>query len=63
MKRRLAINGRDHASVDQNGAFKLHPFDQRWKVRMRPCCALEGMRRFDGLSDLHPAVTINCKVH
>ena len=63
MKRCLAINGRDHASVDQNGAIKSHPFDQRWKAEMSPRCALEGMRRFDGPSDLHPAVTINRKVY
>ena len=56
------MNGRDHASVDRNGAFKLHPFNQRWKVKMRPRCALEGMRPFDGPSDLHPVVTINRKV-
>ena len=40
MKRRLAIDDRDHASVDQNGAIKSHPFDQRWKAEMNPRCAL-----------------------
>ena len=40
MKSRLAIDNRDYASVDRNSAIKLHPFDHRWKVRMRPRCAL-----------------------
>ena len=36
----LAIDSRDHTSVDQNGAIKSYPFDHRWKVWMRPRCAL-----------------------
>ena len=63
MKRHLTIDGRDEASFDQNGAIKSHLFDQRWKAEMSPRCALEGMRRFDGPSDLYPAATINRKVH
>ena len=39
MKGRLAIDGRDHASFDQNGAIKSHTFDQKWKIKMRPRCA------------------------
>ena len=27
MNRRIAINGRDEASFDRNGAIELHPFD------------------------------------
>ena len=40
MKRRLAIDGCDHASFDRNGAIILHPSDQRSKIRMRPHYAL-----------------------
>ena len=40
MNGRLAINDRDHASVDRNGAIKSHLFDHRSKVRMRPRCAI-----------------------
>ena len=36
MNGRIAINGRDEASFDQNGAIKLHPFDLWWRVRMYP---------------------------
>ena len=36
MKRRIAINGRDKASFDQNGAIKLHPSDQQSKVEVSP---------------------------
>ena len=40
MSGRLAINGRDHASVDRNGAIKSHPIDDRWRIRIRPCYTL-----------------------
>ena len=33
---RLAINGRDEASFDQNGAIISHLSDQRSKIRMLP---------------------------
>ena len=63
LKRRLAIDGRDHASVDRNGAMKLHPFDQRWSVRIFPHRVKEELHRLYCPSDLHRAVTINRKVH
>ena len=40
MKRHLAIDGRDHASFDRNGAIISHPSDQRSKIKMRPFYAL-----------------------
>ena len=40
MSGRLAIDGRDHASVDQNGAIKSHLSDHRWRIRMRLCYTL-----------------------
>ena len=45
MKGRLAIDGRDHASFDRNGAIKSHPFDQRWNVRICPHHVKEEARR------------------
>ena len=63
MKGRLAIDGRDHASFDRNGAIKLHPFDQRWSVRICPHRVKEEVCCLDFPSDLHRAVTINRKVH
>ena len=63
MKRRLAIDDRDHVSVDQNGAIKSHPFDQRWKAEMSSHRMKKEVCRLDRPSDLHRAVTINRKVH
>ena len=63
MKRRLAIDDRDHASIDQNGVIKLHPFNQRWKAEMSPHRMKKEVRRLDRPSNLHRAVTINHKVH
>ena len=36
MNERLAIDGRDDASVDRNGAIKLHLSDHRWRTEMSP---------------------------
>ena len=36
MSGHLAIDGRDHMSVDQNGVIKLHPSNHRWRIKMRP---------------------------
>ena len=63
MKRRLAIDGRDHTSFDRNGAIKSHALNQRWKVEMSPHPMKEEVRRLDCPSELHHAVTINRKVH
>ena len=46
MKRRIAINGRDEASIDRNGAIVSHLFDQRSKVEMSPRIVCEETRRF-----------------
>ena len=40
------IDGRDEASIDQNGAIILHPFDQQSKVEMSPRNVCEETRRF-----------------
>ena len=32
----LAIDGRDHASIDRNGAIKYPPSHHRWRIMMRP---------------------------
>ena len=45
MKRHLVIDDRDHASVDQNGAIKSHPFNQRSRAEVSPCFVCEEMRR------------------
>ena len=63
MKRRLAIDGHDHVSVDQNGAIKSHPFDQRCSVRICPHRMKEELCRMYCPSNLHRVVTINRKVH
>ena len=45
MKRHIAINGRDEASFDLNGAIKLHPSDQRSRVEVSPRVVCEEARR------------------
>ena len=40
MKRRLAIDGHDHESFDQNSVIISHPSDQRSKIKMCPRYAL-----------------------
>ena len=45
MKRHLAIDSRDHASVDKNGAIKSHPFDQRSRAEVSPRFFCEETRR------------------
>ena len=42
MKRRLLINSRDEALIDQNGAIISHPFDQLSKIRMHPRLQVKG---------------------
>ena len=63
MSGRLAIDGRDHASVDRNGAIKSHLSDHRWRIRMCLCYTLRKDASLDGLSDLHRTVTIRRGFH
>ena len=45
MTRCIAINGRDEASFDRNGAIKSHPFYQRLRAEVSPRVVCEEVRR------------------
>ena len=58
MKRRIAINGRDEASVDRIIAIKSDPSDQRSRVEVSPRVLIWNVASLDHPLDFNPTIAM-----